>query len=133
MIIEALEKEGIMLEVGGMRINSLWFADDSTLLAGTVEAAERNLEIIKRVGEYFGLEINRDKSMVIVCKGGKEIREIGGIKVVNSMKYLGVDIGNKGDIFGEYKEKMIKKSEEKAGGLRRVVERSYCKLDVGKM
>ena len=88
-----------MFEVDGLRVNSMWFADDSILVGNSVEAAERNLRIVKEIGGYFGLKINEEKSMALVFRDKGEIKEIGGIKVVDSIKYLGVKIGSDRDIF----------------------------------
>ena len=121
-----------MFEVDGVRINSLWFADDSIVVANSVEAAERNLKIVKEIGGYFGLEINEEKSMALVYRDKGEIREIGGIKVVDSIKYLGIKVGKDRDIFKEQKIKIENEVEGKACRLRKVVEKSYNRLEVGK-
>ena len=132
IIIEELEGRGVLFEVDGVRINSLWFADDSIVVANSVEAAERNLKIVKEIGGYFGLEINEKKSMALVYRDKGEIREIGGIKVVDSIKYLGIKVGKDRDIFKEQKIKIENEVEGKACRLRKVVEKSYNRLEVGK-
>ena len=132
IIIEELEGRGVLFEVDGVRINSLWFADDSIVVANSVEAAERNLKIVKEIGGYFGLEINEEKSMALVYRDKGEIREIGGIKVVDSIKYLGIKVGKDRDIFKEQKIKIENEVEGKACRLRKVVEKSYNRLEVGK-
>ena len=132
IIIEELEGRGVMFEVDGLRVNSMWFADDSILVGNSVEAAERNLRIVKEIGGYFGLKINEEKSMALVFRDKGEIREIGGIKVVDSIKYLGVKIGSGRDIFKAHKIKIENEVEGKACRLRKVVEKSYNRLEVGK-
>ena len=132
IIIEELEGRGVMFEVDGLRVNSMWFADDSILVGNSVEAAERNLRIVKEIGGYFGLKINEEKSMALVFRDKGEIKEIGGIKVVDSIKYLGVKIGSGRDIFKAHKIKIENEVEGKACRLRKVVEKSYNRLEVGK-
>ena len=51
----------------------------------------------------------------MIYKGGKNIKEIEGIEVVDNWKYLGVEISNDRDIFKKHKKKFIKKTGR--GGL----------------
>ena len=46
----------------------------------------------------------------MIYKGGKNIKEIEGIEVVDNWKYLGVEISNDRDIFKKHKKKYIKKN-----------------------
>ena len=71
--------------------------------------------------------------MALVFRDKGEIREIGGIKVVDSIKYLGVKIGSGRDIFKAHKIKIENEVEGKACRLRKVVEKSYNRLEVGKI
>ena len=57
-IIKELDRRGEGFIIGGMKLSSLFFADDSTLLTNTVEAAERNVRVVREVSRIFGLEIN---------------------------------------------------------------------------
>ena len=132
MIIETLEKEGEMVEVDGVRINSIWFADDSILAANTLEGARKNIKIVNDAGKMFGLEINEGKSMVMIYKGKAGVKELEGIKVVDNIKYLGVEVGNKKDIFEGHKEKILKKAEGMATQVNKVIETSCNRLLVGK-
>ena len=58
-----------MFEVDGIRLNSVWFADDSVLIANSIEAARANIKIVKRVVKGLGLEVNEAKSKVLIIKG----------------------------------------------------------------
>ena len=60
-IIKELEKYGECLKIEGTSINLLFFADDSLTMAETKENATKNLKILKRVSESFGLKINKEK------------------------------------------------------------------------
>ena len=60
---------------------------------------EKNLEIMVKVGREYGLEINKEKSKVMVYGGKSSYDEIGGIKVEKSIKYLGLMIDDEKDIF----------------------------------
>ena len=52
-----------------------------------------------RVGREYGLEINKEKSKVLVYKGREEYEEVGGIEVVKKFKYLGLIIDDDEDIY----------------------------------
>ena len=67
-IIKELEARGEGFVIGGIRLSSLFFADDSTLLANSVEAAERNIKVVREISRIFGLEINEDKSKILIYK-----------------------------------------------------------------
>ena len=71
--------------------------------------------------------------MALVYRNKDGLQEIGGIKVVDSFKYLGVKIGGDRDIFKMHKQEIETGLEGKAGRLRRVVEKSYNRVEVGKM
>ena len=108
LIIDKLEREGEIVEVGGVGLNSLWFADDSLVLSNSVEGTARNIRLVREVSRSFGLEINEDKSAILVFKGDPGVREIEGIKVVKNFKYLGLNIGDGNDIFEKHKINIIK-------------------------
>ena len=69
LIIEHLEREGMMINIEGMRMNSLWFADDSIVLANSVEGAIKNIRQVRNISRTFGLELNEEKSALIINKG----------------------------------------------------------------
>ena len=132
LIIDKLEREGEMVEVGGVGLNSLWFADDSLIMSNSVEGTRRNIRLVREVSRSFGLEINEDKSAILVFKGDPGVGEIEGIKVVKNFKYLGLNIGDGNDIFEKHKVDTIKKAAGRATGVGMVVEKSCNKLLVGK-
>ena len=61
-------------------------------------------EILIEVSASFGLNINKEKSNILIYNCKSNIEEIEGIKVVNKIKYLGLFIDNKRDMF-RHKEK----------------------------
>ena len=46
-IIEELENKGKMYEVDRYKGNSMWIADDATLIAGSKEELETNINILR--------------------------------------------------------------------------------------
>ena len=80
VIMEKLEELGIMFVIDGIRINSLWFCDDTTMIANSVESARSNIAILKGIAREFGLELNETKSKALIYGGrvGPRVRHIGG-------------------------------------------------------
>merc|ERR1711895_75864 len=126
---------GEKFTIGDICINSIFFADDSIALARTINATRKNLQIIKEVSKKFGLIVNEAKSKILIFKkrGNRkreidkkkeeEIKEIEGIEVVRSMKYLGVEINDGIDIFKKQKLKMKEKAETIAKNTYAVIEK----------
>ena len=46
-IIEELEEKGEIYEVGNFKGNSVWLADDTTIIANSKESLEKNMRILK--------------------------------------------------------------------------------------
>ena len=64
-IIEELEEHGKKYEVDRYKGNSLWIADDATLIAGSKEDMEHNINILKNSALQYGLEISEEKGKVL--------------------------------------------------------------------
>ena len=84
--MNSLEVKGIEYEVEGQKIITLFFADDSLAMAKTIEAARKNLRIIEEESRKYGLELNKEKSSILVYNNKENIEEIDGIKVVNKTR-----------------------------------------------
>ena len=140
-IMKKIEDKGAMMEAGRVRINSLFYSDDSLLIAKSIEAAIENLNLIKEASEFFGLRINEKKSKIMIYKSRKrkrdedeeERKEIEGIEVVRRLKYLGLQICDDRDIFKEQKEEMIEKAIKMSLQTYSVIERSCNKVMMGKL
>ena len=142
-IMKELEEKGEGFNIADTNMNSIFYADDSILIANTIEATKKNLEIIKSIGEKFGLIVNENKSKIMIFKNrgyrkteenneDEEIKEIEGIEVVRSMKYLGVEINDTDDIFKIQKIKMQEKAETIAKNTYSVIEKCCNKVLIGK-
>ena len=81
-IIGDLEKEGAIYEIDKYKGNSLWLADDSTLIANSIENMKRNIEILKVSAKEYGLEINEEKSKVLQIRGRNKPDKVGNFEVV---------------------------------------------------
>ena len=69
-IIEELRKEK-RYKVGKFDDNSIWLADDATLIAEDLETLEALLNCLSRAGGEYGLEINEKKTKIMKIKGPK--------------------------------------------------------------
>ena len=101
-------------------------------MAETKENATKNLKILKRVSESFGLKINKEKSKILVFNSKEDIKEIEGIQVVEKIKYLGIIIDNKKELFQSHKEEVIKKATFYSNMMYHVTGKSVNRMLVGK-
>ena len=132
-IIEELENKGKMYEVDRYKGNSLWIADDATLIAGSIENMETNIDLVRKTAKEYGLEISKEKSKVIQIRGSEKPKTIGGFEVVRKVKYLGVLLGGFGrDIFRYERESIIEKAQRKAAQIKSYIKKSYDITTVGK-
>ncbi|CAL4072299.1 unnamed protein product, partial [Meganyctiphanes norvegica] len=65
-IMRELDEKGEDFIVEDIRMNSLFFADDSLILARTVESAREKIKIIAEISKHFGLHINEEKSKALI-------------------------------------------------------------------
>ena len=107
-IIEELRSRGAKYQVDRYNGNSIWLADDSTLIAGNIRDMETNIRILKSKALEYGLRVNENKSKILQVRGTERARRIGGLEVVESVKYLGITLGGIGrDIFREERINVI--------------------------
>ena len=95
MIINELDQKGRGYKDENFALKSLIFADDALLLSHSLEEAREILKIITDKSRNFGLEINREKSNILIFNMKEQPDELMGIQVVQSIKYLGIEINNK--------------------------------------
>ena len=105
-IIEELGRRGKKYTIDRYTGNSLWLADDSTLISGNKEDMEINIRILKETAGVYGLKVNQEKSKILQVRGTERPRRIGGFEAIDRVKYLGVIVGGKGrDIFKYERER----------------------------
>ena len=132
-IIEELEEKGVMFRTEGMELNSVWVADDVTLISNSIINTEENVKILKEVAARYGLHINLKKSKVVQVKGKKTEIKIAGMEVVEELQYMGVTIGGKGKrIFQLDKSRWLKRILKETAMLYKKVSSSYDKVTIGK-
>ena len=74
MIIEKLQKEGIGYKDDLFKISALFFADDGLVLAQTIEEAKRAIKILTDTAGACGLNINKQKSHIMVYNKKKSVQ-----------------------------------------------------------
>ena len=110
----------------------LFFADDGLLISQSLKDTKVMLKTLTDSSESFGLNINKEKSAIIIYNSKDQPDEIDGIPVVNSMKYLGVTINNKKNMFREHKKAMMRKTQKMANLTLGIIGKSCNKLMIGK-
>ena len=93
-IIEELLKNGKQYRIKEYRGNSLWLADDTTLIANSKENVEEIIEALVIAGGTHGLDLNKLKTKIIQVRGKKELKKIDEYEI--EVQYLGIKIGGKG-------------------------------------
>merc|ERR1712082_402832 len=88
-IIEELRNEE-KYKIGEFEDNSIWLADDATLIAEDLQTLEKLLECLSRAGGKYGLQINEKKTKIMKIKGPKTNRQIKGYDMVTEATYLGI-------------------------------------------
>ena len=63
-----------------------------------------NLDINTQISREYGLEINSEKSCVMIFNVKEQPEHLCNIKVVQKMKYLGLEIDNKRNYFKNYRK-----------------------------
>ena len=113
-IIDDLRTEGKKYKVGEFFENSLWLADDATLIARNLPELMELLKILEETGGKNGLMINKDKTKIMKIRG-PDVEEIAGeYEIVKETKYLGIQIGGKGrNLFENENKKTLKKLKRK--------------------
>ena len=113
-------------------IPALFYADDGLLLSQSETEAQLMLEILTDSAHACGLEINKDKSFVMLYNQTTNTESLHGIKVTNEIKYLGVNITNKRRCFGTYKKEKISEARKLSNVTAAVVAKSSNRLLIGK-
>lgn len=131
-IIKSLLDCGIGFKNDKVKVPCLFFADDGLLMAQNQWGLKRQIDIlIERAGE-IGLKINTSKSNIVIFDGQNNPENINDIKVVEEIKYLGVDICNGKDIFAQYKRRKMSAAKRMSNMTYSVISRSCNKVMVGK-
>ena len=132
VIMKKIEEEGRGFKNELLRIGTLFFADDALVLTENIEDAKFNVKLLVETGRKCGLEINKDKSNIMIFNMKDRPEQIEGIKVVSNVTYLGIKLDDKRNLFKTQKKEMIEKAQRLANLTYSVIEKSCNKVLVGK-
>ena len=90
------------------------------------------MNTITQISREYGLEINSEKSCVIIFNVKEQPEYLCNIKVVQKMKYLGIEIDNKRNYFKTQRGKIIKNAGKMANITNSVIEKCCNKLFIVK-
>jgi len=112
LILRELDKEN-GFQIGGHNITNIRYADDTVLLAESVEELQRLLDVVVEESEKKGLAINCKKTECLVATKRKQIPRCllkvknQNIKQVSSFNYLGSTISEDARCVNEIKRRII--------------------------
>ena len=113
-IIEDLREKAKKYKIREFEDNSLWLADNATIIAESIPRLMELLKVLKETGEENGLELNLEKTKIMKIRGPEVGDRIEDIEVVKETKYLGIQIGGRGrNIFEAENKKLIEKARKK--------------------
>lgn len=79
------------IELGGVRIPALKFADDIVFLSETVEGMQLVMNRLENYCKQWNLTVNLSKSKMMIFRNGKKWSYRGeSVEIVKEYKYLGV-------------------------------------------
>ena len=132
MIMAEVDKRGKGYHDEHISLKPLSIADDALMLSHSLKDAKDNLDIITQISREYGLEINSEKSCVMIFNVKEQPDHLCNIKVVQKMKYLGIEIDNKINYFKTQRGKIIENARKMANITYSVIEKCCNKLLIGK-
>merc|ERR1712121_254140 len=85
-IIEKLRSKKLY-KIRKFNDNSVWLADDATLIAEDLKTLEQLLDCLSEVGGEYGLQINKEKTKIMKIKGLKDDCKIKEYEMVEETTY----------------------------------------------
>ena len=133
IIIQIMQATSLGFRNEQFYIPMLFFADDGLILSKSEQEMKTMLKEISNVSKACGLDINKNKSAIIIYNLKDQITEIEGLSVKESLKYLGLSIGNKRNLFSKQKKDMITKAQKMANMTYGIIGKSCNRLMIGKV
>lgn len=131
VILEKLAMSNVKFKCDICHIAAIFFADDGLLFAQSLEEAAEGIRLLMEIAAECGLELNKNKSSIIIFNTNEIAGEIEGIKVANEIKYLGITIVNKRNCLLAQKKKTIVEAKKYANIVLSVISRSCNKVLIG--
>merc|ERR1712121_491362 len=121
-------------KVGVYNDNSLWLADDATLIAKSMQILHQLLKCLEKSGKEYGLGINKEKTKILKIRGKEDSYKIKEYEMVEKATYLGITVtGGKGrEIFQAENEIILDKTNKQVKTVMGNVRISADKAVIGK-
>ena len=132
VIAKALTATGLGFKNDTVHIPVLLFADDGLVLTQTLQETEHLLTTLADISGKLGLQINRDKSAILIFNCKDQPQSIVDIPVVEQIKYLGVTVVNKKKLYKEHINGMLQKAQKMANMTFGITQRCCNRLMIGK-
>ena len=98
------------------------------MLSHSLNDAKDNIDIITQISRDFGLGTNSEKRSVMIFNLTEQPENLCNIKVVQKMKYIGIEIDNKRNYFKTQRGKIKQNAMKMADITYSVIEKSCNKL-----
>lgn len=131
-IIEKIAESKLGFRNENLYIPVLFFADDGLLICESQKQLGKMIKILVAAADEVGLQINREKSNILIFNEKNKPNEIEKIGVTSEIKYLGVTINDKINCFKEYKSYKLKSAQRLSNLTFSVIARSCNKILIGK-
>jgi len=96
-------------DISAGEFNMLCYADDVLIVANSLSQLGAKVKEFSRIANRFNLEINENKSHIICFNCKEDKKEYMGMKIVDEIKYLGVTIRNKRNLFSKHMDLKLKR------------------------
>ena len=114
------------------KIPCLFFADDGMLLTNNELEPKEIMEETIKISTKYGLEINKEKSQIIIYNLKNKPDKIKDIQVTDKMKYLGIIINDSKKCFKKHKKNIFEKARKLANMTCPVINKSCSRILIGK-
>ena len=131
-IIKEMEIQTKGYQTGDIEIRTLFYADDGLVVNENIQQASHSIRKLQEIAINYGLEINKDKSSILTFNVKNQPSEIEGIKTTKEMKYLGIWIEDKRDIFKKHKDEKLMLAQRLSNATHSVISRSCNRMLIGK-
>lgn len=90
------------------------------------------MKILTDISESYGLKFSKEKSIILLFNCEENIQEIEEIQVTDKIKYLGITIDNKKELFDSYKKHIVKRAKSYANMMYLITGKCVNRMLMGK-
>ena len=131
-IITTIQNLKMGYEDENFSIGSLFYMDDATIFTNELDKLLNIIGRIENICGKYGLKLNKEKCKILIINEELDRNEVEGIKIVNTIKYLGVLIDNKKKCFESQKNKIFNDANKFVGQIFAILGNSCNRMLIGK-